>query len=428
MKTLMTASLITLTLGLTATSYAAKDIYFNSQNDYVRPQTARSSTSYFVVGQQAAHSSPYYNATIQKAVGCSFDLEGNPLPAGKIAFSNMSLNPDVASNGTNFLVVWLQTAVASGENKQVRGQLISAQGEKIGAEIVINESWPGLYGEVAVASDGYDYFVIWTESYHSTRVLGRKVAADGTLGEVKVILGMGFARSIDIESNKYPYETYRSYMVVYSYYPYNGWNRGYNICGQLLDFNGNTIIPHTEIATQYLDQHHENVNISTNGFSYLVAWDTAQSSTAYAGIRGRAVYSFVNVFSYMYFLSSEMQISTNDGTQIEVAPAAAGGRDYYYLVTWQAEDTGSLGIFGQFVTYYGTKLGEEFRLNAKTYRDQQCPAVASDSRIYSNPNPADLRRFVIWASNHTDAGSHRLPRDGYNLYGDFFTTSDRNPK
>lgn len=86
--------------------------------------------------------------------------------------------PQVASNGTDFLVVW-QTSSTSGD---VSGSRVS------GAGVVMDPSGlaigPNPEGEqnVAVASDGSDYVVTWMRSLSPQTVMTRSVDASGSLG------------------------------------------------------------------------------------------------------------------------------------------------------------------------------------------------------------------------------------------------------
>jgi len=408
-------------------SLSEAQINTSTTYDQVKPKIFRSNTSYLVVWEQSAQNGP----SISSYIMCrTYDLSGNPLTdvlnlsSGTFYSEGSAYNPKVCSNGTNFLVVWANAS------KRIKGRFLTALGAINGSEFEI-ESPSGFMGypdEIAIASDGTNYFVIYNVAYHAKTIYGRIVSGDGSAVGSKIsITTTDFAQDISISSNRFPYyASYNTYLIAWSRYPYNGGT--YKVYGRLYNTSGIPLTNETLISTSYPTKDQKDVAIGTNGYDYLVVWTTPTDTDTWAGVRGRRIFSIVPNGTSLYFNGNEFQISTNDGSQIELNPEVAGGKEFYYLVTWQVDDENGLGVFGQFLTWSGSFVGGEFRLNADLFRDQQCPALTACSFNYGQPPLSDYNFFVVWQSNTYDLGYTHPSKIGYDIYGGFFSISDRIPK
>lgn len=77
----------------------------------------------------------------------------------------------------------------------------------------------------------------------------------------------------------------------------------------------------------------------------------------------------------------------------QFAPALATDPLGNALVVWQSKDASGFGIFGQWFTETGVKLGDEFQINTFTGSDQTNPSVAIDE---------NGRAIVVWQSYGQD--------------------------
>ncbi|MBI3328288.1 MAG: hypothetical protein HYZ81_16485, partial [Nitrospinae bacterium] len=102
--------------------------------------------------------------------------------------------PVVTFDGTNYLLVWGDTAPG---NTGVFGQFVSPSGAFVGSPFTLSQAVPRSEGpgDFAVAFDGTNYFVIWTDARRSIApdrcpcdIFGQRVSKAGTLvgGEIKV--------------------------------------------------------------------------------------------------------------------------------------------------------------------------------------------------------------------------------------------------
>lgn len=98
--------------------------------------------------------------------------------------------PDVAFDGTNYLVVWRDTRTGSGptEDTDVYGVRVSPDGTVLDSPEIAIVTAPRTQGEPKVASSGDNWLVVWndigqlgTSPPPDGRIFGKRVAADGTL-------------------------------------------------------------------------------------------------------------------------------------------------------------------------------------------------------------------------------------------------------
>jgi hypothetical protein len=98
--------------------------------------------------------------------------------------------PDVAFDGTNYLVVWRDTRSGSGptDDTDVYGVRVSPAGTVLDTPEIAIVTAPRTQGEPKVASSGTNWLVVWndigqlgTSPPPDGRIFGKRVAADGSL-------------------------------------------------------------------------------------------------------------------------------------------------------------------------------------------------------------------------------------------------------
>jgi hypothetical protein len=137
------------------------------------------------IASNGAHIAAVWEETSADGPDIYFNRVAYPPSAG-VRLSDGPLNaaPDLAWNGTEWLVVWRR---GGGVELQLAGRRVSATGIPVGDPFVIAD---GMTTHARVASDGKDWIVVWHASVprpacgnigNGTRVHAAKVAADGTL-------------------------------------------------------------------------------------------------------------------------------------------------------------------------------------------------------------------------------------------------------
>ena len=257
--------------------------------------------------------------------------------------NNHQIDPAVAvlADGT-VAVVWSSYG-QDGDRYGVFGQRFSAGGEKLGPEFQLNQitSFNQRTPSIAALPDG-GFVAAW---------ISEKSLGVDTNGVARYSAG-AYARFFDGSGN--PKE------------------------------NEFLLNPGTEISANPV------VCASPNG-GFAVAWsrkETAGVVTAFVvgdswdisarffDAAGNPVGADLRVNSYTY------------GDQFAPRIAALGS-DYLVVWTSLAQDGSREGVYGQFVSGNGQKLGDEFRVNTTTVSQQIQPAVASDGAG---------RFLVVWSS------------------------------
>jgi hypothetical protein len=143
------------------------------------PAVASDGTDYFVVWrQEVSGRGDIYGARVTSA-GIVQDTSGIALATNLVEH----YAPRVASNGSNYLVVWAEDQGLT--TWDVYGRRVSDAGSLLDMSSIAISAGAREQYEPDVASDGTDYFVVWTayslnESYdiHGARVTGEGVVQD----------------------------------------------------------------------------------------------------------------------------------------------------------------------------------------------------------------------------------------------------------
>lgn len=93
-------------------------------------------------------------------------------PAGQVlgefpifSASGEQVEPVLAFDGTNYLVVWRDTRNGSGpaESTDVYGARVSPVGRVLDPSGIAIATAPGVQGEPSIAFDGTNHFVVWSD-------------------------------------------------------------------------------------------------------------------------------------------------------------------------------------------------------------------------------------------------------------------------
>lgn len=102
-------------------------------------------------------------------------LDADPIP---IATTGSQRSPAVAFNGAHHLVVWAGTNDSS--TSDVGAVRVDTAGSVVDAEPIVVSAGPGQERDPAVASDGHDFLVTWTDAgIQSSDVLAARVSGAG---------------------------------------------------------------------------------------------------------------------------------------------------------------------------------------------------------------------------------------------------------
>jgi len=266
--------------------------------------------------------------------------------------NNFQINPAIAVlSNSNLVVVWSSYNQAGSASMQdVYGQMLTATGQKIGSEFLVNQftNYNQRTPSVAALAGG-GFVVTWVSEQQRqlSAALGNNTSSYIKSNSISALLP-----SVDIYARLFTA---------------SGTANG----NEFLVNTGNNPCANPIVAG------------ATDG-SFLIAWsvrdlvnrenslDIFARTFSGSGIGGTAFY----VNSHLY------------GDQYAPHTSALGAD---YLVTWTslAQDGSREGVFGQFVHSDGALTGPEFGVNKTTVGQQMQPAVAADG----------VNQFlVIWTS------------------------------
>jgi Thrombospondin type 3 repeat len=137
------------------------------------PALAWNGTQFLVTWVQGFDNAP------QHAMATRVSSAGTVLDSPALTLGNAALSPriDVATNGTNYMVTWWGDGPLGGD---VFGAVVENTGTAGGAFVISDAT--GLQWLPAVASDGTDYFAIWSDGRFGDRdILGSRITAAGVV-------------------------------------------------------------------------------------------------------------------------------------------------------------------------------------------------------------------------------------------------------
>lgn len=132
------------------------------------PAVAFNGQVYFVVWQKPG-------STTSGVYGARVDREGNVIDAPRIAiaepdsrYSDFAL-PQIATNGSNFLIAWRAISVSPMQGADVRGSRISSSGAVLDPLGIDISTAPGYQEHPSVDYDGSNYLVTWDDTRNLER-------------------------------------------------------------------------------------------------------------------------------------------------------------------------------------------------------------------------------------------------------------------
>jgi hypothetical protein len=267
------------------------------------------------------------------------------LESNGIAVSTRTDNqfsPQVASNGTDFLVVWTDDRNSVSSNSDIYGARVSAAGvisDPLGFVITATSAYEGA---PSVASAGNDYLVTWTSQASiggALDIYGSRVTSAGGVSDIPALAicaSSGDQDGSSVASNG------SQYFVTW----YDDRSRGnLDIYGTRVTTSG-TIVDTTNIGicTQASTQLYPSAG--SNGTDFFVVWqDQRNASADIYGSRVRASDGAV-------LDAGNLAISTASYTQGR--PSVAGNGTDYFIAWYDFRNNVDNNVYGARVTSTGS--------------------------------------------------------------------------
>ena len=340
-------------------------VYIPAPFDKFYHAIASDGTNYLVVWED-------YRNSFTDIYGARVDSSGHVLDPGGIEVCTAyyyQWNPAIAFDGRNFLVVW------EDERSNPAGEIYGARISPSGVVLDPNGIAISTNGQTytpSVAFDGSNYLVIWTDWRNSTwDIYGARVTPSGNVLDTSGIAISTAAHDQDFpkvasDGNNFlaVWQDGRDSLVSEDIY-----GARISPSGQVLDPTGIPITPGN------MDQWRP--AIAFDGTNYLVVWDDRRGGSS-SDIYGARVSK-----SGVVLDSSGIAISSDTSYQSEPAIAFDGTN---YLVVWDDSRNGPGDIYGTRVSMLGTILDPNGILISKSGNWEYPPTVAFNGSNY----------LVIW--------------------------------
>jgi hypothetical protein len=291
--------------------------------------------------------------------------------------------PRVASNGSQYLVVWDDTNTITSYPFSVLGMRLSTDGVLLDPSplpIALGSQY-SHQSSAAVASDGTDYVVAWVDEPNNfyvdlALIMAARVKSDGTVGSAVRLAGTSCYEP-QIASNG------SAYLVTFVEGPYTYRIHGVLVGPDVTKIKADFAISNVANADA-VDQ--EGPTVASDGANFLVAWQDGRTGVIdYADIYGARV--------------------SGDGTPLgDFAVAAAHSYQSapsatfdgsHYLVAWEDGRLGPTNVFGARVASDGTNLDPDGITLATDPLSNTEPSLAS-------AGPA--RALVVYERFQSDPG------------------------
>ncbi len=230
------------------------------------PRAAFNGTDYLVVwedwrGAQSAAQNGLWLGSSDSLYGRRLSPSGQPLGSSSFTIAPVgapALMPDVASNGTDYFVVWRGGDVAEG----LYGRRVSAAGAVVDTNAIPIDLGAGIKRFPAVGSNGTDYYVAWTVDSNAIR--GARVLANGTMPSAPTTFASAVFGGTDNPAIAF---NGTSYLVAWSQDANIMATRVNPATGALLD------TPPIAVAGNQSTAEYKPA-VASNGTDWLVAWES----------------------------------------------------------------------------------------------------------------------------------------------------------
>ncbi|QSQ24342.1 cadherin-like domain-containing protein [Pyxidicoccus parkwayensis] len=333
------------------------------------PAVASNGSGYFVAWQDYRQGHYEIYGTRITSDGAIQDTLGLQLSRG----GNSLSRPKVASNGTDYLVVW-HAVPESGNARVLASRIVASASEPDVTPFVVLPDEDSMQLAPSVASKGTDYLVAWMNGGSQQGLRGTRVSSTGTIldpaGLTLSTVGHSILPWTAMASNG------TSYLVVWEDERQNSVG---DIYGTRVTSAGVVEAPQGFAIAQGEWSHRE-PTVASNGTDYLVAWTDRRTDTE-GDIRAARVTSTGTVLD-------DLPIATAPGLQGRPAVASDGAN---YQVIWT--DGRNDGYLGEL---YATSVLSTGEVNAEGWR------LSAFSSQYTGPALAfnGTNHLVIWSISY----------------------------
>jgi hypothetical protein len=320
--------------------------------------------------------------------GTRIDSGGNVLDASGLPIRVFSpthqTNPQVASDGENYLVVWKEVLDSVGERYNIQGRRVSSQGELVDPQ-PITVSYSDRDSRPAVAFGAGKYLAVWLYE-NSYDIYGALVDTSGMVGST---IGIGVASGV--QTNPQVASDGANFLVVWEDYGTHWPN--IDITGARVTSEGTVLDPLGLFIATTQDPE-EIPSVSFDGTNYVVVWKGSRSQSTEL-LLSRVTPNGEVLDPDGIFISD---ISPYSSTSISFGPT---GQSLMLYSKYQSHPYNSPRVFGAF--FWGEAEPNQppnpFSLLLPQDKDTVIRPVFLDWEDASDPNPSDRVTYTLCVSS-----------------------------
>jgi hypothetical protein len=328
-----------------------------ASSSQVNPAVAYDGTNFLVVWEDYRSSTTYdiYGARVSGA-GSVLDVSGIPISTA----TNDQRLPSVAYNGANFLVVWQDLRSGTGYT-DIYGARVSGAGTVLNTSGILISNAINAQEYPAVTYNGVDFVVAWQDRRSGTNydIYGARVSGTGVVRNPS-----GIPISTAVNDQRTPAlarEGTNCLIVWHDTRSYDIYGARMNSTGTVLDTNGILISTASSSASSPAVAH--------DGTNYLVVWDDYTYPNS-SNIHGTQVGNTGTVLG-----TNGISVSRSANGQYTPTVAHDGTN---FLVVWQDRRNGYNEIYGTRVSETGTVLDPSGIAISTATSSKYTPDVAHD--------------------------------------------------
>jgi uncharacterized protein (TIGR03382 family) len=288
--------------------------------------------------------------------GTRIDATGTILDAIAISTAaGVQSQPQVASNGSDFLVTWTD---ARGTDDEIYAARVTAAGVVVDPNGIAIHSGVDVQEWPHVASNGSDYLIVWHDANDGENydIYASRVTAAGAVEDTLAIAATS-------TREWYPSvgSLGGSYLVTWD--EFRDTIQG-DLYGRFVAADGTMSAPGGFLIDAAPKQQLY-ASIATNGDGYTVAWDDARTDLSF-DIYAKHVGSDGSV-------GTEIPISLQANHQLFPVMASNG---YDFFLAWEDDRGNSKDVYGNLLSGSTVSAGDGFAIATDAVKEELAPAVA----------------------------------------------------
>jgi len=301
--------------------------------------------------------------------GARVDQSGTVLEPTGLIFScaaNDQWSPAVAFDGTNYLVVWHD--YRSDESFDIYGVRVDTSGTVLDPSCIAICTASNDQNDPSVVFDNTNFFVVWSDGRNGSDfdIYGAQVSQSGTVPNPS---GISISNATGDQMTPAVAFDGTNYLVVWS----DRRSGIYNIYAARVNQTG-TVLDPSGIAISTVNQEQRYPAVAFDGTNYLVVWENKIFIVEFYDIYGARVDTSGTV------LDPSGLLITPKGDEDWYPAVAFDGTNY--LVVWAQSSLPARNIYGARVDTSGTLLDSTGIAISSDNFYQQCPALIFDGTEY----------------------------------------------